>query len=96
MSDFNLKDYMVVGDVITNYKNLPVKVWVQAKVDAEKMFEFFEKRKDKNLSEWDFFKKIIEDSLELPLKVLKEHDSEKDFFISIHLAMKEDESDNNL
>lgn len=96
MSDFNLKDYMVVWDVITNYKNLPVKAWVQAKVDAEKMFEFFEKRKDKNLSEWDFFKKIIEDSLELPLKVLKEHDSEKDFFISIHLAMKEDESDNNL
>lgn len=62
MSDFNLKDYMVVWDVITNYKNLPVKVWVQAKVDAEKMFEFFEHRKDKNLTEWDFFKKIIEDS----------------------------------
>jgi len=96
MSDFNLKNYMIVWDVITNYKNLPVKVWVQAKVDAEKMFEFFEHRKDKNLTEWDFFKKIIEDSLELPLKVLKENDPEKIFFISIHLAMKEDESDNNL
>lgn len=96
MDEFNLKNYMVVWDIMTNFKNLPVKVWAKAKIDAEKMFKLFENRKNKDISEWDFFRKILESGLDLPLKTLKKADSKNDYFISVHLAIKEDESDNNL
>lgn len=89
----NLKEYYVVWDIMTKKWDLPVKVGITWKIDAPTMLLLFNKRKDKAMSEKDFYRSIFEDQFKDFMENMKKDDPEREFYVQITLEFKDDQDD---
>lgn len=78
---------------MTKKWDLPVKVGITWKIDAPTMLLLFNKRKDKAMSEKDFYRSIFEDQFKDFMENMKKDDPEREFYVQITLEFKDDQDD---
>ena len=89
----NIKDYYVVWDIMTKRSWIPVKMGITAKIDAPTMLLLFNKRKNKALTEKDFYRTVFDNQFKQFIDDLKKDDPEREIYTQIFLEFNDDQDD---
>lgn len=88
---FDIKDHVVVGEIMTEQDWVPLRVWVKAKIIAIQMRALFESRKDKEVKEIDFYKNVFESQFTDIFEHLEKENKDIKFYVDVYFEENDDD-----
>lgn len=88
---FEAKDHVVVWEIMTKHEAMPVKVGVKGKVVAIVLQGLFESRKDKEVTEKDFYISFFENQFKPIIEGLEKEQPDQKFYVDVYFEYNDDD-----